>query len=110
MTSNEAKRKVETCEDQIKSAHNELKDNARTVGSSALTAAAGRTTRRTLLPLLLCLVGLICFSGPWFLGVLLIGFGIFLAYNLHAAAKDKEKSVESGKKALEDVINQNINI
>lgn len=110
MTSNEARQKVDACERQIVSAYSGLKDSARAVGSSAVSSASSKTTMSTLLPLILCVIGLFCFGGPWFLGVVLIGLGIFIAYSLHGSAKSVQNNIENGQKNLNSTIDNNTNI
>ena len=104
MTTNEARAQLDACERQITSAHSVLKDNARLVGSSAAQAASSATLMKTLLPLILCLIGLFCFAGPWFLGVLLIAGGIFLSYMLHGPAKTAQNQVVNQQKNLNSTI------
>ena len=67
MTSNEARQKIDACERQIVGAYSGLKDSARQVGSSAASSASSATLMKTLLPLILCLIGLFCFS-VWYSG------------------------------------------
>lgn len=110
MTSNEAKQKIDACEHQIVSAHSGLKDNARAVGSGAVSSSSSKTTTSTLLPLILCIIGLFCFGGPWFLGVLLIIGGIVIAYNTHNSAKSVQNKIENGQKNLNSTIDSNSNI
>lgn len=110
MTSNEARQKVDECERQIVSAYSGLKGSARAVGFSAVSAASNKTTMSTLLPLILCIIGLLCFGGPWFFGIVLIGLGIFIAYKLHASAKRVQNSVENCQKNLNSIIDFNTNI
>lgn len=110
MTSNEAKQKVDACECQIVSTYSNLKDNARSVGVSAASSASSKTTMSTLLPLILCIIGLFCFGGPWFLGILFIIAGIVIANKLHDSAKSVQNSIENGQKNLNSTIDSNSNI
>lgn len=110
MTTNEARSQIDACERQITSAYSGLKDNARLVGSSAAQAASSATLTKTLLPLILCLVGLFCFAGPWFLGILLIAGGIFLSYKLHGPAKSVQNQVVNQQRNLNSTIDNNAKI
>ena len=107
MTANEARQQIEACENQINNSYSCLKDNARDLGSSAAQAASSATITKTLLPLILCVIGLICFAGPWFLGILLILGGIFLSYALHGPAKRVQTHVENQQRNLNATIDQN---
>lgn len=110
MTSTEARQKIDASERQIVSAYSSLKDSARVVSSSAVSSSSSKTTKNTLLPLILCIIGLFCFTGPWFLGVLLIGAGIFIAYKLHDSAKSIQNSIENGRNTLNSTIDNHSNI
>ena len=110
MTSNEAQLKIDECERQIVSAHSGLKENARSMGVAAAAAAAQKTTRSTLAPLLLCLVGLILFGKSWLLGAALIVGGAYIAYKMHESAQKIQNDVESRQKSLNSTIDNNSNI
>lgn len=53
MTSQEAKQQVDACERKVVSAYDNMRSAARTVGTSAVSAAASKTTMSTLLPLII---------------------------------------------------------
>lgn len=108
MTSNEAKQKVDACEQQIARAFFELKDSAKEVGLSAVSSASSRTTMSLLLPLILCIIGLFCLRGPWFLGIVLFIGGIVLAHKLHTSAKEIQRVIETGQKNLNSTIDNNV--
>lgn len=110
MTSNEARQKIDACERQIVGAYSGLKDSARQVGSSAATSASSATLMKTLLPLILCLIGLFCFAGPWFLGIVFIAAGIFISVKLHEPAKSVQNNIENMQKNLNSTIDNNANI
>ena len=110
MTSNEARQKIDACERQIVGAYSGLKDSARQVGSSAASSASSATFMKTLLPLILCLIGLFCFAGPWFLGIVFIAAGIFISVKLHAPAKSVQNNIENMQKNLNSTIDNNANI
>ena len=110
MTTNEARQKIDACERQIVSAYGGLKDSARNVGASAASSASSATLAKTLLPLILCLIGLFCFAGPWYLGIAFIVIGIIISYNLHGPAKTAQRSIENSQKNLNSTIDNNANI
>ena len=110
MTSNEARQKIDACERQIVGAYSGLKDSARQVGSSAASSASSATLMKTLLPLILCLIGLFCFAGPWFLGIVFIAAGIFISVKLHEPAKSVQNNIENMHKNLNSTIDNNANI
>ena len=110
MTSNEARQKIDACERQIVGAYSGLKDSARQVGSSAASSASSATLMKTLLPLILCLIGLFCFSCPWFLGIVFIAAGIFISVKLHGPAKSVQNNIENMQKNLNSTIDNNANI
>ena len=110
MTSHEARQKIDACEGQIVGAYSGLKDSARQVGSSAASSASSATLMKTLLPLILCLIGLFCFAGPWFLGIVFIAAGIFISVKLHEPAKSVQNNIENMQKNLNSTIDNNANI
>ena len=111
MTSNEARQKIDACERQIVGAYSGLKDSARQVGSSAASSASSAILMKTLSPLiLLCLIGLFCFAGPWFLGIVFIAAGIFISVKLHGHAKSVQNNIENIQKNLNSTIDNNANI
>lgn len=110
MTSNEARQKIDACERQIVGAYSGLKDSARQVGSSAASSASSATLMKTLLPLILCLIGLFYFLGPWFLGIVFIAAGIFISVKLHGPAKSVQNNIENMQKNLNSTIDNNANI
>lgn len=110
MTSNEARQKIDACERQIVGAYSGLKDSARQVGSSAASSASSATLMKTLLPLILCLIGVICFTGSWFLGIVFIAAGIFISVKLHGPAKSVQNNIENMQKNLNSTIDNNANI
>ena len=110
MTSNEARQKIDACERQIVGAYSGLKDSERQVGSSAASSASSATLMKTLLPLILCLIVLFCFAGPWFLGIVFIAAGIFISVKLHEPAKSVQNNIENMQKNLNSTIDNNANI
>lgn len=110
MTSYEAKKKIDVCEQKIVSAHSGLKDRAQAVGTDAVSAAASKTTTSTLLSLIICVIGLFFLGGSTFLGILLIGGGIFVAFKVHESAQSTQRSIENGQRNLDTTINNNSKI
>lgn len=110
MTVQQAQTEINKCEQDITRAHSSLCSAARTVGSSAKECADGSKTKKTLLPLLISLMGILFFSSAWFLGLVLIIAGIVLAYNLNQSAGSVVSKVEAAQKTLNSTIDNNSKI
>lgn len=110
MTVQQAQAEINTCEQEITRAHSSLCSAARTVGSSAKECADGSKTKKTLLPLLISIIGIFLFSSAWFLGVILIIAGIVIAYNMNQSAGSVVSKVESAQETLNNTINSNSKI
>lgn len=106
MTEQEIMRRIDSSENQIYQAYNNLRSAARDVGhkglqaaqsarNSAVSEASSSKTTKTLLPLLISLVGFFLFGSAWFLALLMVIGGIALAYNLNQKADKEKRSVES---------------
>lgn len=108
MTVQQAQAEINTCEQEITRAHSSLCSAARTVGSSAKECADGSKTKKTLLPLLISIIGI--FLSAWFLGVILIIAGIVIAYNMNQSAGSVVSKVESAQKTLNSTIDSNSKI
>ena len=111
MTSQEARQQLNACESQITGTYSNLRDAARSMGSSAAQAASSQTTMSTLLPLIISLFGLIlCFVFHPVLGVLLIIVGIVIAYETHQSAASVQKNVEQQVRYLNNRLDSNSKI
>ena len=111
MTSQEARQQLDACESQITGTYSNLRDAARSMGSSAAQAASSQTTMSTLLPLIISLFGLIiCFVSHPVLGVLLIIVGIVIAYETHQSAASVQKNVEQQVRYLNNRLDSNSKI
>lgn len=112
MTSQEAREQLNVCESQITGTYSNLRNTARSMGSSAVKAASGETTKDTLLPLIiLSIFGLmLCIASHPAWGILLIIVGIVIAYNTHQSAKSAQTTVENQQKYLNSVIDNNATI
>lgn len=110
MTVQQAQTEINKCEQDITRVHSSLCSAARTVGSSAKECADGSKTKKTLLPLLISLMGILFFSSAWFLGLVLIIAGIVLAYNLNQSASSVVSKVEAAQKTLNSTIDNNSKI
>lgn len=112
MTSQEARQQLNACESQITGTYSNLRDAARSMGSSAAQEASSKTTMSTLLPLIISLFGLIlCFASShpvW--GVILIIVGIVIAYNTHQSAASVQKNVEQQVGYLNNTLDSNSRI
>ena len=104
MTINEAKQKINACEQRVNASYDKLRANARSVGSEAVKAASSATLIKTLVPLIISVIGLFFFRASAFVAVLLIVLGIVLSYLLHKSAKDKQNRIEERKKILDSTI------
>lgn len=111
MTSQEARQQLNACESQITGTYSNLRDAARSMGSSASQAASSKTTMSTLLPLIISLFGLIlCFASHSVWGVILIIVGIVIAYNTHQSAASVQKNVEQQVGYLNNTLDSNSRI
>lgn len=111
MTSQEARQQVDTCERQITGTFSNLKGAARSMGSSAVQAQSSNTTTKTMLPLIISLIGLfLCIASHPVLGVLAIIAGIFFAYDAHDSAASVQKKVEEQVGYLNNTLDSNSKI
>ena len=110
MTIQEAQAEINKCEQDITRAHSSLCSAAGAVGSSAKECADGSRLRRTLLPLLISLFGIIIFSTAWFWALVLIGTGIYIAYNQNQRAGGVVERVSNEQKTLDATISRNSTI
>jgi hypothetical protein len=111
MTSQEARQQVDACESQVVGTFSELKDAVRSMESSASQAQSSSTTTKTMLPLIISLVGLfLCSASHPVWGVLLIIAGIFLAYTAHDDAVSVQKNVETQVGYLNNTLDNNSKI
>lgn len=111
MTSQEARQQLDACESQITGTYSNLRDAARSMGSSAAQAASSKTTMSTLLPLIISLFGLIlCSASHPVWGVILIIVGIVIAYNTHKSAASVQENVEQRVGYLNNTLDSNSRI
>jgi len=111
MTSQEARQQLNACESQITGTYSNLRDAARSMGSSAAQAASSKTTMSTLWPLIISLFGLIlCFASHPVWGVILIIVGIVIAYNTHQSAASVQKKVKQQVGYLNNTLDSNSRI
>ena len=111
MTSQEARQQLNACESQITGTYSNFRDTARSMGASASQAASDKTTRSTLLRLIISLIGLIlCFASHPVWGVILIIVGIVIAYNTYKSAASVEKNIEQQVGYLNNMLDSNSKI
>lgn len=110
MTIQQAQAEINKCEQEITRAHSSLCSAAKTVGSSAKQCADGSKTKETLLPLLISLCGIFFFGSAWFLSVILIIVGIFIAYANNQGEGIVVRNVEAAQKTLNSTIDNNSRI
>lgn len=110
MTSQEAKQQVDACERKVVSAYDNMRSAARTVGTSAVSAAKSKTIMSTLLPLIISIFGLLLFGSHPFWAIVLIVAGILIAYFCHSSAKPIQNTVEGQQKTLNSTLDNNSKI
>ena len=106
MTTQEAKALIDSSERKIITSYSQFYASAVKLRDEGLAGARQRTMLHTLLPLILCVIGLPIFSSAWFGGLCLIIGGIALAVKLHENAKRKEYTVENAARTLENALNE----
>lgn len=103
MTSQEARQQVNAAENQINGAFSNLKRSANSMAQAAVDAASKNTLKKTLIPLIACLVGLLlCVCSLWGWGIALIIIGAIVSYNMHASAKTAENKIIIQQRNLND--------
>lgn len=110
MTVQQAQAEINKCEQEITRSHSSLCSSARSVGASAKECADGSKTKRTLMPLIISVIGIFFFSSAWFFGLVLIAAGIFIAYNMNQSASSLVSKVESAQRTLNSTIDSNSKI
>ncbi len=106
MTTQEAKALIDSSENKIITSYSQFYASAGKLRDEGLAGARQRTMLHTLLPLILCVIGLLIFRSEWFGGLCLIIGGIALAVKLHENAKRKEYTVENAARTLENALNE----
>ena len=111
MTSQEARQQLNACESQITGTYSNLRDAARSMGSSAAQAASSETTMSTLLPLIISLFGCsLCYASSPVGGVILTIVGIVFVYITHQSAASVQKDVEQQVRYLNNRLDSNSKI
>lgn len=111
MTEQELKQKIDESDRQIVDAYSSLRLAAREVGvrgcqaaqrarSSVVSEVSGEKTKKTLLPLLISLVGLFIFGVAWFLGLIMLVAGIGIAYDLNQKADAELDQIRSAHNSM----------
>ena len=106
MTTKYAEALIDSSENKIITSYSQFYASAGKLRDEGLAGARQRTMLHTLLPLILCVIGLLIFSSAWFGGLCLIIGGIALAVKLHENAKRKEYTVENAARTLENALNE----
>ena len=110
MTSQEAQKKVDQCENAIVAAYRSLHSQAQNTVFNVDKAASGYTSAATLLPLLISVLGLILlFTRHWY-GIVFLALGIFIAVKAHGSAKITENRAKSESKSCQNTLNSNRDI
>ena len=114
MTSQEARQQIDACERQITGAYSNLEDAARSMGEVVVEEAASNTTKKTMMPLIISLIGLILVLtqdlGAGMLGVIMIIVGIVVAYNAHKSAASIQQTIENQQKNFFNILSNNSKI
>lgn len=101
MTTREAEALIDSSENKIITSYSQFYASAGKLRDEGLAGARQHTMLHTLLPLILCVIGLLIFSSEWFGGLCLIIGGIVLAVKLHDNAKHEEQNVERAARDLD---------
>lgn len=111
MTSQEAEEQVRKCERKIRKKYSNLKDAAKNMGSLASQAQSSSAITKTMLPLIISLIGLLfCFASHTVLGFLFIFLGIIIAFIVRSSADEVQESVEIQEENLNSIIEDNSKI
>ena len=105
MTEQEIMQSLGTSEYQLVTAYKDLVTAARSVGTEvyratqssrarAVANASSGKTAKTLLPLLISLLGILIFSVAWFLGIDLIAGGIIFSYFMNKKANEELSGIK----------------
>lgn len=107
MTSQEAQKRIDQCENAIVSAYTSLYAQAQATVMNVDKAASGYTSAATLLPLLISLIGVIMLATKHWFGIILLVAGIFIAYKAHQSAKNTENRAKNDNKILSNTLDNN---
>lgn len=107
MTEKEIRRQIDECERQIIKAGGDLFSAARKVGESAKETAESKKASKTVLPLLLSVLGIILMgTGGGFLGFVMLAGGIVWAWGNHDRETAIVNIVEKQRATLDSALNQ----
>lgn len=107
MTAQQAQAEINKCEQDIIRAHSALCNAAKNVGESAKECARGGKTRKTLMPLIISLIGVFLSSFLGFFSVVLVIAGIIIAYTLNQSATAVVNNIDTAQKRLYSTIDSN---
>ena len=93
MTIKEAEQQIASCENEITMQHQKLVSEAKDMSAEAVRLISGSTRTKTLLPLIVSLIGILIIGSRTFLGILLIGIGVFISFKNNATAKIAKNQV-----------------
>ena len=110
MTSVEALRAVNEADKDARNAYERCVSEALQTGTKTEDAAKRSVSGATAGIVIACVVfGFLLFTGPWFLGILVIGIGIYGGYKYHESASRKVGRISSAKQNLDTTIGNNRN-
>lgn len=107
MTVQEARKQVGDAENKVNSEFSDMKSSAYSMAQAAQSEASSNTQAKTWIPLIACLIGVICCcagSPGW--GIFLIIVGAVVAYNMHGSAKSGENQVSNLARNLSNQLDQ----
>lgn len=111
MTVQEARAEINRCEQEITRAHSSLCSDARSFGLRAKERANTLKIIRTLLPLIISVVGLFfIFTDSAFFGWILVVVGVFVSYKQNEDAGLDVFKVDELQKTLDSIIDSNSEI
>lgn len=106
MTSEEARRAVADCENNISQSYGYLRTDLYNLSEDTYYAGKSYKLLATVIPLLASAIGMIfCMFSSWGWGILLILGGILGSVYSNSKAAETQKSIEKEKKNLDDFTN-----
>ena len=102
MTIKEAEKQIEMSEQQITASHQKLVNEVMNMSSEADRMISGSTRTKTLLPLIVSLIGVLIISSRPALGLLLICIGVYISYKSNLTGKIAKNQVRKLCSQLND--------
>ena len=99
-------RRLEACDARILDAYEDLKNSAQRMGDDTVEAASATNKKRLLTAAILLIVGILCFFGPWYAGILLIECAGYLFCRQLEPAKHLLDEVDEMNSGLRSALNR----